>query len=134
MSKDIGLDSTIDALTVRAEQLVKLEASSLIERSTQVYNQQRKLKALREQLQSKDLHLDLLRKKITGLEEKVHGKTDVEKERDTEFMKVRKMEKVAEKYKLQLKDAKAEITELKARLLGTSDLKVRNHFKSFTIV
>lgn len=124
ISGDIGLDSTIDALTARAEQLIKLEASSLVERSAQVYSQQRKMKTLKEQLQSKELHLDLLRKKITSLEERVHGKTDVEKERDTESMKVRKMEKVVEKYKLQLKDARADITELKARLLEASDLKV----------
>lgn len=124
ISEDVGLDSTIDALTARAEQLVKLEANTLVERSTQIYGQQRKLKGLREQLQSKDLHLDLLRKKITSLEERIHGRTELEKERDAESMKVRKMEKVSEKYKMQLKEAKAEITGLKARLLESSDLKV----------
>lgn len=128
ISEDVGLDSTIDALTARAEQLVKLEANTLVERSTQIYGQQRKLKGLREQLQSKDLHLDLLRKKITSLEERIHGRTELEKERDAESMKVRKMEKVSEKYKMQLKEAKAEITGLKARLLESSDLKVRDNF------
>lgn len=128
ISEDVGLDSTIDALTARAEQLVKLEANTLVERSTQIYGQQRKLKGLREQLQSKDLHLDLLRKKITSLEERIHGRTELEKERDSESMKVRKMEKVSEKYKMQLREAKAEITGLKARLLESSDLKVRYNF------
>ncbi|GAB1599965.1 coiled-coil domain-containing protein 170-like [Argonauta hians] len=126
INEDTGLDFTIDAIIARAEQLVKLESNALIERNTQVYGQQKKLKSLKEQLRSKDLHLDLLRKKITSLEEALHGRSDLEKERDSETMKVRKLEKVIDKYKNQLKDALSEKTDLKARLLETSDLKVHS--------
>lgn len=43
ISLDMGLDMTMDSLTARAEQLVKLEADALADRSTHVYNLQRKV-------------------------------------------------------------------------------------------
>lgn len=125
ISIDLGLDMTLDALISRAEQLMKLEADALADRSTHVYNLQRKVKSLKEQLESKDLHLDLLRKKLTGLEERVHGRVEIEKSRDFESQRVHKLEKLAEKYKVQLTDARQEIQNLKAQLLGTTELKMR---------
>lgn len=125
ISIDLGMDMTIDALIARAEQLVKLEKDALADRSTHIYNLQRKVKALKEQLESKDLHIDLLRKKITSLEEKILSKTTIERERDSESLRVRKIEKLVEKYKVQLGDAQQEITNLKAELLGASELRVR---------
>ncbi|XP_060552533.1 coiled-coil domain-containing protein 170-like isoform X1 [Ruditapes philippinarum] len=125
ISIDLGMDMTIDALIARAEQLVKLERDALADRSTHIYNLQRKVKSLKEQLESKDLHIDLLRKKITSLEEKILGKSTIERERDSELLRIRKMEKLIEKYKIQLGDARQEITNLKAELLGSSELRVR---------
>ncbi|XP_045163398.2 coiled-coil domain-containing protein 170-like isoform X2 [Mercenaria mercenaria] len=125
ISIDLGMDMTIDALIARAEQLVKLEKDALADRSTHIYNLQRKVKSLKEQLESKDLHIDLLRKKITSLEEKILGKSTIERERDSELLRVRKVEKLVEKYKIQLGDARQEITNLKAELLGSSELRVR---------
>lgn len=122
---DLGFDMTIDAIMARAGQLVKLEADALADRSTHIYNLQRKVKSLKEQLESKDLHIDLLRKKMTGLEERVHSRGDVEKERDGESMRVRKLERLVDKYKLQLTDARQEVQNLKAHLLGSSEMKVR---------
>ena len=43
ISIDLGLDMTLDALITRAEQLIKLEADALADRSTHVYNLQRKV-------------------------------------------------------------------------------------------
>ncbi|KAL4237945.1 hypothetical protein ACF0H5_002655 [Mactra antiquata] len=125
ISLDLGMDMTSDALIARAEQLVKLEKDTLADRSTHIYNLQRKVKSLKEQLESKDLHIDLLRKKITSLEEKLLGKSGIERERDTETLRIRKLEKIAEKYKIQLGDARQEIINLKAELLGSSELRVR---------
>ena len=42
---DLGMDMTMDALITRAEQLVKFEADALVDRSTQIYNLQRKVLA-----------------------------------------------------------------------------------------
>ena len=50
ISLDLGLDLTMDALVARAEQLVKLEAGTLAEKSTHVYNLQRKVSILVENL------------------------------------------------------------------------------------
>lgn len=125
ISSDLGLDLTIDAITARAEQLVKLEADTIADKSTHIYNLQRKIKSLKEQLESKDLHLDLLRKKMTGMEEKLLGKSVIEKERDSESYRNRKLEKLLDKYKMQLQDATQEITNLKAQLLGSSEIKVK---------
>lgn len=125
ISSDIGYDLTIEAIIARAEQLVKMEADTIADKSTHIYNLQRKVKSLKEQLESKDLHLDLLRKKMTGLEEKLLGKSVIEKERDSESYRNRKLEKLVEKYKIQLHDAAQEITNLKAQLLGSSDIKLR---------
>ena len=124
ISLDLGFDMTIDALIARAQQLVKLERDALADRSTQVYNLQRKVKSHKEQLESKDLHIDLLRKKITSLEEKLLGKSTIERERDGETLKIRKLEKITEKYKIKLEDARQEITNLKAQLLGSSEIRV----------
>ncbi|KAJ8308568.1 hypothetical protein KUTeg_013442 [Tegillarca granosa] len=125
ISIDLGLDMTIDALIARAEQLCRLEKDTIADKTTHVYNLQRKVKALKEQLESKDLHTDLLRKKITTLEEKLLGRSEIAKERDNETYRVRKMEKIIAKLKLQLQDAKAENVNLKAQLLGSSELQVR---------
>lgn len=125
ISLDLGMDMTVDALIARAQQLVKLERDALADRSTQIYNLQRKVKAHKEQLDSKDLHIDLLRKKITTLEEKMLGKSTIERERDSEILKLRKMDKLVEKYKIKLEDARQEIINLKAQLLGSSEIRVR---------
>ena len=45
ISLDLGLDMTLDALITRADQLVKLEGNALADRSTHIYNLQRKVNA-----------------------------------------------------------------------------------------
>ena len=64
ITADLGLDGSAEAILIRAEQLSKLEADALVDRKTHIYNLQRKIKNLKEQLESKELHMDLLRKKV----------------------------------------------------------------------
>ena len=71
-----------------------------------------------------DLHMDLLRKKVTSLEERLTGKSELEREKDGEFVKNRKLVKLVEKYKCELNEAHVEIRDLKARLLRTSEIQV----------
>ncbi|XP_076463456.1 coiled-coil domain-containing protein 170-like [Babylonia areolata] len=125
ISLDLGLDSTLDGLVARAEQLVRMEGGAHAERSTHLYNLQRKVRSLKEQLESKDLHIDLLRKKLTGMEERVHGRVGLEKDMEAEALRVRKLERLAEKYKLQAQEARQEVQNLKAQLMGTSELQLR---------
>ena len=126
ITADTGLDMALDAILVRAEQLIKLENEALSGRTTQIYNLQRKLKAMKEQLESKDLHLDLLRKKVTQLEERLSGRCDLDRERECDAQKVFKLEKLVDRYRMQLEACKVEIRDLKAQLLSSSELRCEN--------
>lgn len=121
---DIGYDMSTDAILARAEQLVKLESDALIDRKTHIYNLQRKVKQLKEQLDSKDVHMELLRKKIASSEERLNGRTEIEREKDSEMMKNRKLCKLVERYKTELNEAHCQIRDLKASLLETKDFEV----------
>ena len=53
LAADVGLDSIQDAILARAEQLVKNESSELVDRKSHIFNLQRKMKTMKEQLDSK---------------------------------------------------------------------------------
>ena len=61
---------------------------------------------------------------MTSLETRLSGKSDLEKEKDNETIKNRKLAKLAEKYKKEVQEAHFEIRDLKSRLLESSDIKV----------
>lgn len=67
IASDLGFDMAGDAIVARAEQLTKHEGDSLQDKKTHIYNLQRKIKSLKDQMESKDLHMDLLRKKVGSL-------------------------------------------------------------------
>ncbi|XP_076442383.1 coiled-coil domain-containing protein 170-like [Babylonia areolata] len=123
-SLDVGLDMALEALVSRAQQLVSLEADTLAERTTQMYSLKRRVKSLKDQLESKELHIDLLRKKLTALEERVHGRVEMQKLAEAESLQVKKLEALVARYKVKLTDARQEIQNLKAQLLGTTQLKL----------
>ena len=124
ISADIGLDFNVDLLMARAEQLVKMESGNVQDKQTNIYNLQRKIKTLKEQLDNKDLHLDLLRKKVASLEEEKFGKSSLEKEVDDHVMMSKKLKIKVDKITQQLNDYKHENTDLKAQLLDMNNLKV----------
>ena len=53
MSSDVGLDATVDALLVRANQLVKNEGAAAAEQKSHAYALKRKLNTMKEQLDGK---------------------------------------------------------------------------------
>ncbi len=63
ITADIGMDMSFESILSRCEQLIRAEYDWGEDKKLQLHNQTRKIKALKEQLQSKELHLDLLRKK-----------------------------------------------------------------------
>jgi len=73
--------------------------------------------------------MDLLRKKVTALEERLIGKTEVEREKDTEYVRNRKLIKLVEKYKCELNEAHVEIRDLKARLLEISEMQAGDNIR-----
>lgn len=55
------------------------------------------------------------------------GRSDLEKEKDSETVKVRRLEKTCDKYCRQLEQARIEITDLKAQLLESTKYQVSSH-------
>ena len=53
VAADVGFDAVRDTVLVRAEQLIKNEASELVDRKSHIFNLQRKLRSMKEQLDSK---------------------------------------------------------------------------------
>jgi len=56
---DVGLDGMSDAILARAEQLVKNETTELSDRKSHIFNLQRKLKIMKDQLDSKVEQLNI---------------------------------------------------------------------------
>ena len=67
----------------------------------------------------------MLRKKIVSLEEQISSKTEVERAKDEETLRCRKLMKLTEKYKRELNEAHVELRDLRARCLTTADIQVR---------
>ncbi|XP_023287530.1 coiled-coil domain-containing protein 170 [Orussus abietinus] len=150
ISQDVGLDLQMDSLLVRAEQLARLETDKLVDKlmccnyttfprirrersfnelpclkeTSVVYQLQRRVRTLREQLQRRDLHLDLLRRKLSLQEDSVRMKSILQSERDEANLRVKKLMKQLDRLQLQLNDEKARNRELSAQLAEAADYKI----------
>ncbi|XP_042189399.1 coiled-coil domain-containing protein 170 isoform X1 [Callorhinchus milii] len=133
MTADIGFDLQLDAIFARADQLVTMESEAITENKTLLYNLRRKLKSLNERLHSKELHMDLLRKKIAQLEEEKLTRTALAVERDEANLTVRKLHKKLERLEKELCSVRASNTDLKAKLSDTHELKIKTLEQSRTI-
>ncbi|CAF2796990.1 unnamed protein product [Rotaria sp. Silwood2] len=125
VSNELGYELNPDVILTRAEQLMKLEKDSIVDQKTSIYSLQRKIKQLKEQIENKDLHLDLLRKKVIALEEGRAAKTDLEREIDDHVMLSRKMKVKVDHLTQQVTDLKHENTQLKAQITDIQILKNR---------
>ncbi|ELW72767.1 hypothetical protein TREES_T100017502 [Tupaia chinensis] len=123
MTVELGFDMRLDAVLARTEQLVRLESSAVIENKTIAHNLQRKLKTHRERLESKELHMNLLRQKIAQMEEERQVRTALAVERDEAHLTIRKLEKKVERLQKELNVCRESNTELKAKLADTNELK-----------
>ncbi|XP_065692055.2 coiled-coil domain-containing protein 170 isoform X1 [Patagioenas fasciata] len=133
LATEVGFDMNVDAILARVEQLVKLEGDAVIENKTMAYSLRRKLKTQKEKLESKELHMNLLRQKITQLEEEKQVRTALALERDEANLTVRKLHKMTERLQKQLDLAKEANTDLKAKLSETNELKIKTLEQSRTI-
>lgn len=86
------------------------------------------MRTLREQVQRKDLHLDLLRRKLALQEDNTRTKCLLQNERDEANMRIKKLVKQVDRLQLQLTDAKTQIRELNSQLAEAADYKVSTHF------
>ncbi|XP_045400542.1 coiled-coil domain-containing protein 170 isoform X1 [Lemur catta] len=125
MAAELGFDMRLDVVLARTEQLVRLESNAVIESKTIAYNLQRKLKTQKERLESKELHMNLLRQKIVQLEEEKQVRTALAVERDEAHLATRKLQKKVERLQGELSQCQESNTELKAKLADTSELKIK---------
>ncbi|XP_050521458.1 coiled-coil domain-containing protein 170 isoform X2 [Daktulosphaira vitifoliae] len=148
IAKDVGVDLHTESLLLRAEQLAKLEYDKNIDKlllgypytttlvrhrlyndfpyreSALVYQLQRRVRTLRDQLQRRDLHLDLLRRKISVQDESTKMRTLLESERDEANLRAKKLQKQLDKAQLQLAESKSQIKDLKLQLSDAGDCKL----------
>ncbi|XP_032999891.1 coiled-coil domain-containing protein 170-like isoform X3 [Lacerta agilis] len=133
MAADIGFDMRLDAVLARVDQLIKLEGDTLTENKIMARNLQRKLRTQKEQLDSKELHMKLLRQKIAQLEEEKQVRTALAVERDDANLMVRKLQKKVDRLQNELVLARETNTDLKAKLADTNELKIRTLEQDRTI-
>uniref|UniRef100_A0A8B9PA59 Coiled-coil domain containing 170 n=1 Tax=Apteryx owenii TaxID=8824 RepID=A0A8B9PA59_APTOW len=133
VAAEVGFDMNVDAILARVEQLVKLEGDAVIENKTMAYSLRRKLKTQKEKLESRELHMNLLRQKISQLEEEKQVRTVLAVERDEANLTVRKLHKVIERLQQQLDLARETNTNLKAKLSETNELKIKTLEQNRTI-
>ncbi|KAM9382163.1 coiled-coil domain-containing protein 170 [Phaethornis superciliosus] len=133
LAAEVGFDMNLDVILARVEQLIKLESDAVIENKTMAYSLRRKLKTQKEKLESKELHMNLLRQKITQLEEEKQVRTALATERDEAKLAVRKLHKMIERLQKQLDLAKETNTNLKAKLSETNELKIKTLEQNKTI-
>ncbi|GFG36972.1 hypothetical protein Cfor_05393, partial [Coptotermes formosanus] len=148
ISKEVGVDLHTESLLIRAEQLARLESDKLIDKywwtygtfprlrrehtfhelplreTSAVYQLQRRVRTLREQLQRRDIHLDLLRRKLSLQEENGRVRSMLETERDEANLRVKKLLKQVDRLQLQLSEARAHSRDLKAQLADAADYKI----------
>ncbi|NXW48633.1 CC170 protein, partial [Nyctiprogne leucopyga] len=133
LATEVGFDMNVDVILARVEQLVKLEGDAVIENKTMAYSLRRKLKTQKEKLESKELHMNLLRQKITQLEEEKQVRTALAVERDEANLTVKKLHKMIERLQKQLDLAREMNTDLKAKLSETNELKIKTLEQNRTI-
>lgn len=122
---ELGFDMRLDVVLGRAEQLVLLESNAVIENKTIAHNLRRKLKTQKERLESKEVHMNLLRQKIAQLQQEKQARTALAEERDEAQLSLRKLEKKVERLQRELSTCQECNTELKAKLADTSELKIK---------
>ncbi|GAA6086868.1 coiled-coil domain-containing protein 170 isoform X1 [Tachysurus ichikawai] len=125
MTTDLGFDMRLEAILTRAEQLTRQEGIALVETKTLVYSLQKKFKEQKQHLESKNLHMDLLRRKVAQLDEEKRSRSALAVERDDATLQSRKLQKKVERLQAELNAMRLSTTDLKAQLSHTNELKIR---------
>ncbi|XP_075974856.1 coiled-coil domain-containing protein 170-like isoform X2 [Anticarsia gemmatalis] len=124
LTQDIGIELHTDSIIHRAEQLARLESDKIVDKTAVVYQLQRRIRILREQLQRKDLHLDLLRRKLSVQEESCRVRAVLQAERDEAVARSKKLARQCDKLQVQLSDARAQLRDLNAQLADAAEYKI----------
>ncbi|CAK1601003.1 unnamed protein product [Parnassius mnemosyne] len=151
LTQDVGIDLHTESIIHRAEQLARLESDKIVDKllyygyygtlprlrrersfhdlpylkeTAVVYQLQRRIRILREQLQRKDMHLDLLRRKLSVQEESSRVRAVLQAERDEAICRSKKLARQCDKLTVQLSDARAQIRDLNLQLADAAEYKI----------
>ncbi|XP_028620191.1 coiled-coil domain-containing protein 170 [Grammomys surdaster] len=133
VAAELGFDMRLDIVLARIEQLIHLESNAVVENKTMAHNLQRKLKTQKERLESKEVHMNLLRQKIAQLQQEKEARSALAVERDEAHLALRKLEKKVERMQKELSACQEYNTELKAKLADTNELKIKTLEQTKTI-
>ncbi|XP_033844592.1 coiled-coil domain-containing protein 170 [Periophthalmus magnuspinnatus] len=122
---DVGFDMRLKLILSRAEQLMRQEGSALIESKSLTFSLQRKLKSQKDQLESRSLHIQLLRKKVLELEEERRSRSALAIHREDAQAENKRLQKKVERLQSELRATRLSTTELKAQLSHTDELKLK---------
>ncbi|KAL3968611.1 doublesex- and mab-3-related transcription factor 6 [Sarotherodon galilaeus] len=122
---DLDFEMKLKFILSRAEQLVRQEGTALVESKSLTYSLQRKLKSQKDQIESRGLHIQLLRKKVSELEEEKRSRSALAAEQNDAQLQAMRLQKKLERLQSELKATKLSNTELKAQLSHTSELKLK---------
>ncbi|KAF7704503.1 coiled-coil domain-containing protein 170 [Silurus meridionalis] len=125
IAADLGFDMRLEAILTRAEQLTRQEGTALVQNKTLVYSLQKKLKEQKQRLESKELHMDLLRRKVAHLDEEKRSLSALAIERDDTALASKKLQKKVARLQTELNSMRLSTTDLKAQLSHTNELKIR---------
>ncbi|XP_045532952.1 coiled-coil domain-containing protein 170 [Pieris brassicae] len=151
LTQDIGIELHTESIIHRAEQLARLESDKIVDKllyygyygtlprlrrersfhdlpylkeTAVVYQLQRRIRILREQLQRKDLHLDLLRRKLSVQDETSRVRAVLQAERDEAMGRSKKLARQCDKLNVQLSDARSQLRDLNAQLADAAEYKI----------
>lgn len=112
--------SKIEQLSTQANNFIKLEK----EKAELILNYDKKIEMFREQIQNKDIHMELLRKKIVEFEEM--GKSEIRKGIEDQILTIKKMKIKIEKLNAKITIITNENIQLKSQILDINSLQSAN--------
>ncbi|XP_071515925.1 coiled-coil domain-containing protein 170-like isoform X2 [Panulirus ornatus] len=123
MGKEVTSD--IEMIICRCQQLAKLEGEKIVDKTTTVYQLQRKVKGLREAVERKDLHVDMLRRKLALTEDAARASRHLEEERDDLIAKYKRQCRAVDRLNGEMAESRLQIRDLHAQLADAAEEKTR---------
>ncbi|XP_063885641.1 coiled-coil domain-containing protein 170-like [Scylla paramamosain] len=123
MGKEVTND--VEMIVCRCQQLVKLEGEKIVDKTTTVYQLQRKVKSLREAVERKDLHVDMLRRKLALTEDAARASRQLEEERDDVIAKYKRQCRLVERLNAETSESRLQLRDMKAQLAQAAEDKGR---------
>ncbi|KAK4327077.1 hypothetical protein Pmani_002451 [Petrolisthes manimaculis] len=115
----------VEMIVCRCHQLSKLEGEKIVDKTTTVYQLQRKVKGLREAVERKDLHVDMLRRKLALTEDAARASRHLEEERDEILTKYKRQCRMMERLNGEVAETRLQLRDLKAQMTQAGEDKAR---------